>query len=57
MAAILQQQKDGEKMLNVYKCGGSLITPNVVLTGVIVKLLRDFVYFHIFIYSCSLRFQ
>jgi len=46
MVAILEQKKDGEKIHNVYTCGGSLITPNVVLTGMIIKkLFQDCIYF------------
>lgn len=46
MVAILEQKKDGDKMHNVYTCGGSLVTPNIVLTGIIIKkLFQDFIYF------------
>lgn len=33
MVAILKEQEYNGQVLNVYQCGGSLITPQVVLTG------------------------
>jgi len=33
MLAILKEEVAAEQVLNVYQCGGSLITANVVLTG------------------------
>ncbi|CAG9807946.1 unnamed protein product [Chironomus riparius] len=33
MLAILKEEVAAEQVLNVYQCGGSLITPNVVLTA------------------------
>lgn len=33
MVAILAEEVALGKTVNVYKCGGSLIAPNVVLTG------------------------
>ena len=33
MAAVLQKERIGGEEVNLYLCGGSLITPNVVLTA------------------------
>lgn len=33
MVAILKEELAAEQVLNVYQCGGSLVSPSVVLTG------------------------
>jgi hypothetical protein len=33
MMAILKEELAAEQVLNIYQCGGALITPSVVLTG------------------------
>jgi plasma kallikrein len=37
MVAILKEELAADQVLNVYQCGGSLIHPSIVLTGLLMR--------------------